>query len=320
MAAVIVNYRTPDLTVACLQSLAAEGPELGMHAVVVDNASRDDSVPRLRAAIADRGWSDWVDLVSSPSNTGFSGGNNRGIRHVDAESYLLINSDAAVLPGAIAELFRALDADPAAGVISPRLLLPDGSIHHSCYRFHTPVTSFLRAASTGPLDRLLARHSPTLYHLDEPAELEWTSFACVLIRRAVLEDVGPMDEGYFMYFEDQDYCRRARARGWKVLNWPYSRVVHAQGQSGNVRQSMARRERLPRYYYASRARYLARFYGRMGLWATNLLWIAGRSISKLREVVERKPPHLCDREAFDIWTNCFCPMRYPEARFDKQAR
>ena len=135
--------------------------------------------------------------------------------------------------------------------------------------------------------------------------MDWIGFACVLIRRAVIEQIGLLDEGYFMYFEDADYCRRARAAGWQIRYLPQLRVVHFLGSSSDVNHQHTDLRRRPRYYYAARAHYYRTHYGRLGLLAANLLWNAGRTVSWIRETVGRKVPHVHQSQWRDIWTDCF---------------
>ncbi len=301
LAVVIVNYRTPDLVIDALASLEAELDPGRDVAVVVDNDSGDGSADAIERAVEDRKWQAWARLVRSPVNGGFSAGNNAGIAAVAAELYLLLNSDAWVRPGAIGRLLDHASREPQAGLLSPRLEWPDGEPQISCFRWHTPVTELILAAGTGPVTRLFRRHEVPQPVQPGPSWPEWTSFACVLIRRKVLEAIGPMDEGYFMYFDDVDYCRRARAEGWRVLNCPDARVVHLRGGTSPVKSAAAVRKRLPAYYYASRARYYAKFYGLPGLWAANLLWGLGRAIAGLRELVGHKQPHAAEAAWRDIW-------------------
>lgn len=303
LSVVIINYRQPALTIECLGTLERQlTAQQNCGVVVVDNDSGDGSADRLESEIRTRGWSTWVELVRAPRNGGFSYGNNVGMKHRPSDAYLLLNSDAFVQEGAICSLLQALEERPDAGLISPRLLLPDGSLHVSCYRFQSPINSLMHAAQT----RLLAplkRYETVLPHPDHPTEPQWTSFACVLIRDKALQEVGYMDEGFFMYFEDQDYCRRLWEHGWKVVNWPNAVVVHHQGGSGPVRESLRLKKRPPKYYYASRSRYLAKYYGVLGLWISNLLWVLGRGISLPKEVLFRRRSHICECEWRDIWTS-----------------
>jgi len=231
LAVIVVNYRTPSLVFNCLASLEPEIEPGQDVVVVVDNDSKDGSAKQIEAAIVERAWAPWARVVRSPVNGGFSAGNNIGIGEVAAEAYLLLNSDTTVRPGAVRELLDALRANPRAGMVSPRLEGPDGTPHVSCFRYVSPLGEVIRSAGTGPVTRLMGRFDVPVPPADAPTDFEWTSFACILVRNEVLQEVGLMDEGYFMYYEDLDFCRRARNAGWGGLHWPRARVVHLHGKS-----------------------------------------------------------------------------------------
>lgn len=313
LAIVILNYRTPEMTADCLRSLAPEAAALsGLQAIVVDNASGDGSAEAISATISENGWQ-WATVLPLPTNGGFSAGNNAAIRRVLAQPspprwIMLLNSDTLVRPGACAELIRVGESHPAAGLIGPRLEWPDGQPQVSCFRNISPLTELLAAAATGPVTRLFRRQDVPIPQPDDATDIQWLSFACVLIRSKVVDRIGLMDEGYFMYYEDVDYCRRARAAGWGMFFAAHACVVHLQGASSLVNSAERSLSRRPKYYYASRSRYFAKFYGIPGLWAANVLWHVGRSISWLREIVRNKSPHTCAREASDIWTEYSSPL------------
>lgn len=313
LAIVILNYKTPNLVIDCLSSLQEreryEGWEI--FTIVVDNCSGDDSVEKIEKCISQNQWEDWVKLVPSPVNGGFSAGNNVGIKAVDADAYLLLNSDTIVRPKAISTLLDCLSKNPEAGLISPRLEWLDGEPQISCFRYPTPVSEAIASARTSVVTKLLSKYEIPIPVFDTVREVEWTSFAAVLIRKEVIEQIGYMDEGYFMYFEDIDYCRRARSAGWKILHCPDARIVHLRGGSGSVKSDIASRKRPKSYLYASRARYFAKFYGKSGLWLANFLWVAGRGISLGREAIGNKQPHVCDRQFQDIWINSLEPLKEP---------
>ena len=310
---VILNYRRAPLTVDCLKALAGEmdsNPD--RCAIVIDNGSDDHSGDALEAALIENQWASWLTLVRSPVNRGFAGGNNLGFTTIDAENYLLLNSDTRVTPGSIARLLQTLDERPDVGVIGPRLQSVEGEPHCSCFRYRTPMSEFLSAAGTSVLDRMFSRYEVAMGVFDEPMEPQWLSYACIMIRRAVVQQVGLMDDEYFMYFEDIDYSRRIRAAGWKILHEPRANVVHLRGGTSSVKAAMLARARVPRYYYESRSRYFAKFYGgTFGLWMTNVLWGAGRGIALVRETFGRKQPDVCEAEALDNWTNWLRPLRAP---------
>jgi len=308
LSVIILNYRTAHLVVDCLASLATERGSAVFEVLVVDNASGDGSAERIGAAVAARGWSEWVRVLETGCNAGFSAGNNAGLRESRGAVCVLLNSDTRVRPGMLAELAAAMSARPDAGLISPRLEDPDGTPQGSVFRWPRPRSEMIRAACTGLVSRALRSAEPALGVFEEPVEVEWTSFAAVAIRRAALERIGPMDEGYFMYYEDIDYCRRAAQRGWKVVHWPRARAVHLRGGSSPVKSLSRLRKRRPAYFYASRARYYAKFYGRPGLWRANLWWMLGRSISLAREIVQRRPRAACEAEWRDNWTRALHPL------------
>lgn len=306
VAIIIVNFRTPDLTIDCLASLEAE-IEPGVRVVVVDNASGDGSAETIAKAVVERGWGEWTRLLRSPVNGGFASGNNFGIRSQEAAAYLLLNSDTVVRPGAIRALREAMRLHPEAGIIGAGILTPRGEPDHSAFRAPGPIGELIRAANTGIVTRALGRFDVLLPKTEQPFEPDWLGFVCVLVRAEVLRAVGYLDEGYFMYFEDVDFCRQARAAGWRILYWPSAKVVHFLSSSSKV-SGQAVRRRGPRYYYEARARYFAKFYGRSGLWLANALWCAGRLVSLVREIFGR-PPSDRTREALDIWTNAMTPLR-----------
>ncbi|MGK7889209.1 MAG: glycosyltransferase family 2 protein [Leptolyngbyaceae cyanobacterium] len=309
LAIIILNYKTPQLVIDCLRSLQSEVDAKNHRVIVVDNDSNDGSVETMQTAIATHHWSDWAEVLPSPVNGGFSAGNNVGIKAIDAEAYLLLNSDTIVRPGAIATLLTTLAENPSAGLISPRLEWPDATPQISCFRYHSPISEFVDAAATGLLTKLFQSWNVPIPVSDNPMEPDWTSFACVLIRKTVTEQVGLMDEGYFMYYDDVDYCRRAKAMGWSVLHNPVARVVHLRGGSGSVKSDLAKRKRPRPYLYASRARYFSKFYGIPGLWIANMMWLVGRSVAQLREAVGNKQPHTCQKAEQDIWMNWTNPLK-----------
>lgn len=302
---VIVNYRTPGLVLDLLDSLEGQ-VEAGLdEIVVVDNASGDGSPEQLERGIAARGMTRYCRVLRAEYNTGFAAGSNIGIRRVDANYYLLLNSDTLVRKGAVKALLSQMQEHPFVGIAGPRLESSDGRPQTSCFRDISPVSELLSAAKLGALNTLLHDFDVALPVSDEPCEAEWVSFACVLIRREVIEKVGLLDEGYFMYFEDSDYCRAARATGFRVWYFPDARVVHLRGGSSDDRRRMSERQRAPRHLYEARTRYLHKGYGAAGLMAANALWSVGRIVAWSREVVGQKKPHTCEKQWLDNWTDTF---------------
>lgn len=224
LAVVIVAYETPDHLTACLRSLAAAGV-LGRDRVIVIDNSRTPSCAEVARQTAG------VDLIRNERNVGYARAVNQGIAAAGpaARFVLIVNPDIEVHPGAVEELLDAMVEHPEAGLAGAKLLNPDGTLQHSCRRFYTASTVLLRRTFLG---RLFPRHRALREHLmvdwdhESMRDVDWLLGACLLARRAAIEDVGLMDERFFLYFEDVDWCARMHARGWKVLYVPDAVMVH----------------------------------------------------------------------------------------------
>ena len=307
LAVVIINYKTASLVMQCLESLLPELTGLDARVIVVDNLSQDGSVATLQDWIATHDGGKFVQLVESRTNGGFSAGNNVGIRAANADYYLLLNSDTIIRPRAIAILLQTADRHPKAGLVSPRLEWPDGEPQQSCFRHVSPISEFIDAAQTGPITAILSEFNVPLPVSDRIVHPQWTSFACVLVRQKMINEIGVMDDGFFMYFEDIELCRRAQKAGWEIVHSPEARVVHLRGGSSPVKKRTLERKRLPRYYYASRTRYFYLAYGWFGLTRANILWSLGRCVSKCRETLGCRDSGVPEKQWLDIWTNWLNP-------------
>jgi hypothetical protein len=303
----IINYGTAEMTIRCLDGVLDAIRDLNAHVALVDNFSDDDSVAVLRAHIQARGPDAPVTLIASSDNSGFSGGHNIGIRAARGRFYLIFNSDAELRPGAPQALLACAAAHPRAGLIGSRLEYEDGTVQGSCFRRPSAWSELDRGACTGPVTKLLRRHVVALPVPPDPAKIEWVSFASVLARAEMIEDIGMMDEGFFLYSEDTEYCWRADRAGWATLYEPAACAVHHRGGSSEVKSQLAVGKRAPAYFYASRARLVATMHGRVGLIAANLAWHLGRAIARLRTRPGRTPPKTVEGEARDIWINAFDP-------------
>lgn len=309
LSCVIVNYRTPYLVQDCLASLLPELDGMDAHVVVVDNYSGDNSSEVIRAWLDRHDAGGKVVFVQSAKNGGFAAGNNIGIKAQKAQYYLLLNSDTLIRPAAIRVILETALNFPEAGLISPRLEWPNGTGQESCFRFPSPFSELSDASDTGVIDRLLANYIVALPVQTQIAHPQWTSFASVLIKDDVFRQVGLLDEGYFMYFEDVEFCHRANKAGWSIVHNPEARVVHLRGGSSSVKKQTKLKKRVPRYFYASRTRYYYQTYGWLGLTAANLLWWTGRTISKARQLMGRSDKAAIEGQWLDIWTNWLNPFK-----------
>jgi N-acetylglucosaminyl-diphospho-decaprenol L-rhamnosyltransferase len=266
LSIIIVNYRTASLTIDCVASIATErsGGE-SINVVLVDNASPDDSANVLAQAIEQNGWEHWVKFIPAAVNAGFACGNNLGIRFAlnapsPPEYLLLLNPDTIVRRGALSRLCRFMEEHPKAGIAGAYIVGKEGVPLHSAHRFPSPVQQFVEGFRLGIVSRWLGAVSLSPGS-SKNVECDWVSGACMLVRRQVFEQVGEMDEEYFLYFEEVDYCRRAKSALWQVWYVADAIVVHLVGASTDVNASGKRR---PMYWYESRLRYFRKHHGRFG--------------------------------------------------------
>ena len=303
----IINYRTGPMTIECVRSVLDDIGDLDACVVVVDNASGDGSADLIADWIAAQPAGTPVSLVRSATNSGFSGGHNQGMAAVEADYYLILNSDALLRRGFLCRILATADATPRAGLIAPQIETEGGDIQVSCFRFHSPWSELIRGAGSGPVTRLLARHVVALPPPVDVTQIEWASFACILLRGRMVQDIGPMDEGYFLYFEDAEYCLRARRAGWQVIQEPGAVAVHFRGGSGPVKALERARRRLPPYFYASRTRFFRQGYGLPGPVLANVMWFSGRVLAQLRRFTGRDVSPAMEAEARDLWITVLSP-------------
>jgi N-acetylglucosaminyl-diphospho-decaprenol L-rhamnosyltransferase len=273
LSIIVVSYNTRELLSDCLTSIADTVGDLACETIVVDNNSTDASAPMVRRYFPN------VRLIRSLENRGFAAANNLGIAASRGRHVLLLNSDAVLLPGAARTMVDFLDAHPGAGMVGARLLNPDGSFQYSYADFPSLTGELL----------LLTRLAPVVYTPDYPSypversaqerSVDWVSGACLMARRATIDAIGPLDESYFMYTEETDWCYRARRGGWSVHYLPDASVVHWGGQSAAAAPARRRRQ-----VYRSKCLFLRKHVG-WGAAATFALAVGAVSALKLGAVV-----------------------------------
>jgi GT2 family glycosyltransferase len=225
VAAVVVTYDALPWIEQCLDSLA------GIETVVVDNGSSDGTVALVRERYPD------VRLVES-ENRGLGAGWNIGLRETTSAYALLLNADAWLAPGALDRLVTFADTRPRAAVVGPRLLNPDGTLQRSVRGYPTVwrlATEYLFLRKLAPGSSVLNAFYGGGFDHDEIREVEVVMGACMLVRRAAVEEVGYCDEDYFLFSEETDWCFRFREAGWEVVFFPGAECTHVRGASHSGR-------------------------------------------------------------------------------------
>ncbi len=275
LAVVILNYNTRELLRNCLRSLEAQ---TGVHhaVCVVDNASSDGSAEMVAAEFPH------VLLLRNAANVGYAAGNNCGLRAFgfpaapQARYALLLNPDTVVPPQALRDLVAFADANPGVGIVGPKLVLPNGALDLACRRsFPTPAVSFYRLVGLSklfPKSRRFARYNLTYLDEDEQADVDAVVGACMMVRAEAIARVGLLDEQFFMYGEDLDWCLRVKQAGYRVVYYPRVVVQH-------VKRAASRSSAKARYEF-QRAMWLfyRKHYRAQTSWLVDKLVIAGLAL------------------------------------------
>lgn len=227
LSIVIVSWNSKDVLEACLGSLGREvvarsdAGRLSTETLVVDNGSSDGTPAFVRERFP------FVELIELGENWGFAGGCNVGLRRAKGRCVALLNSDTIVLRDALERCVRHLDAHPDVAIVGPQLLHPDGSKQNS---IHSEPGLLQEIVPRGVLETLFPGRWPSKrFEHAAPIDVEAVLGACLVVRRAALDAVGPLSEDYFFFFEETDWCARMRAAGWRVVHVPDARVVHLSG-------------------------------------------------------------------------------------------
>ncbi|SCY30223.1 glycosyltransferase family 2 protein [Desulfoluna spongiiphila] len=276
LSIIVVSFNTCELTRRCLACVRDHGGEVRREVIVVDNASSDGSADMIEAEFPE------VTLIRLPVNVGFAGGNNPGMKRAVGRYILLLNSDAFIEDGVLEKTLAYMDANPRTGILGCRLTNPDGSLQPSARSLPGPINKCIHIsglAARFPASRIFGKVDYTWWDHSTPRKVGWVVGAFFLIRRRTMETIGLLDDGYFLYFEEIDYCLAAQRAYWDVVFYPNASVVHIGGQStlktpGRIsthgRQSLSIR-------IASEYRYYKKCYGLprlLAAMAVEYLWNA----------------------------------------------
>jgi hypothetical protein len=255
----------------------------------------------IREAVAANGWDAWVRLIESPVNGGFAFGNNTALRDAASrglryEHVWMLNPDTVVRPGALRALTDHFDAHPRAGLAGSSVEEDEhGTLWPYAFRFPSVLGEFESTIRMGPITKLLDPWVVARRMGDGPQQAQWLSGCSIMIRGKVVEAIGLMDEQFFLYYEEVDYCRRAVQAGWECWYVPKSRIYHISGRSTGISGEGASKRRIPAYWYESRRRYFVKHHGRAYTMLADLGWIVGMVIGRARHrltgKVDDDPPH-----------------------------
>jgi len=230
---VIVNYKVPDLLIKCIEKVNDSKYSGDIEIIVVDNDSQDNSKERALNAFPEITW------IQNPENLGFATAVNRGVENSKGDLILLLNPDCELHPEALQRMETFAENNPAAGVIGGKMLSPDGSFQRQCRRsFPKPGPAFFRLFGFSrlfPSHRLSTAYELSLDNIDQTHEVDAVSGALLFTPRSVWTQVDGMDEGYFLYGEDLDYCYRVLKAGYRILYYPKAIVFHIKGASRKKR-------------------------------------------------------------------------------------
>jgi GT2 family glycosyltransferase len=252
LSIILVSWNVADLLAACLESIANGTGDLRVEVIVVDSASSDQSVSMLRERFPQ------VRLIACTENIGYTRGNNIGMAAAQGRHWLLLNPDTEIIGDALTRMVAYLDANPTVGIVGPYTHNSDGSYQSSRRSFPTRTLAFFESTWLQPFaPRAMLDH---FYVNDAPAEqtldVDWVQGSALMARREVYAQIGGLDEGYVMYSEELDWCKRAKDAGWRVVYLAEAHILHHGGKSSD--QVVARRQIM---FNQSKLRYFRKVYG-----------------------------------------------------------
>ncbi|NQV12797.1 MAG: glycosyltransferase family 2 protein [Parcubacteria group bacterium] len=244
LSVIVVNYKTPSLLRQCIKSIQKNPPSCNYDIIVVDNNSEDETVEMMEDDFPE------VVLIANEKNLGFPKAVNQALRKSDSKYILLLNPDITVLGESLDKMMAYLNVKESIAVLGPKLINPNGSIQYSCFKWFTsPRVALYRRTPFGKLTRqkeLVDDFLMADWDHKESREVAWILGSCMMVRRKAIDQVGLMDERFFMYMEDVDWCRRFWQKGWKVFYFPEVEVVHyyarASASESNIFLSMFNRQ------------------------------------------------------------------------------
>ena len=282
----IVNLRAREYLRACLDSVYQSPPGVGFEIIVVDNASGDGSVEMLREAYPQ------VKVIENDRNLGYTAPMNQALRAARGSYCVQLNPDTLVFPGAFDTLYQYMQAHPEVGICSPKVLNRDRTLQKQCRRSAAgpwdTLTYFTGLSRLFPRRKIFAGYLMTYMDENQIHEAEAVSGSCMFIRRAVLDQIGLLDEVFFAYQEDADFCFRARRAGWKVMYNPNAQIIHYGGQGGSAVQVYRSVYEWHRSYFHYYRKHLDKQYFFLVNWLFYALMGLKLSIAMLQTFIRKK--------------------------------
>lgn len=259
ISVVLVHYKTPGLLRQCIESIYKVKPNVSFEIIVVDNNSGDNT-PQ------------WIDddfpevvMIANKDNRGFPKAVNQGVRKARGRYILLLNPDITVLEDSMDELFKYMETHKEVGLVGPKLINPNGSLQKSCFKYYpnTRIILYRRTflGNFNGAQKVLKKFTMDEWDHNEEKEVAWVLGSSMLVRREAIEDIGLMDERFFMYMEDVDWCRRLWQNGWKVMYFPHVKMVHyyARASADNANAFAAFFNKQTRIHIASGVKFLLKY-------------------------------------------------------------
>jgi hypothetical protein len=306
----IVNYKAAELINQMLPELIEQTDPNQDKIIIVDNDSQDDSLNLIKNFITEKKLEQAIDLVASDKNGGFSYGNNLAVNfcidkyQASPEYIFLLNPDTRLKKDAIKSLVEFMTNNKKVGIAGSRLEDINGNPQVSSFRFPSVMSEILSSLKLGFLDKIFANYNVVAHEIPGISKkVDWIAGASMLIRYSLYEELEMMDERYFLYFEETDFCLQAKRKGWDCWYLPASRVLHYEGQSTEVVSNDIQRRRIPQYWYQSRQYYFLKNHGFFYLLFADLFKGLGFTVLIIRFFLQRKEPTYPKYLWLDFWRN-----------------
>jgi hypothetical protein len=262
LSIVILNYNTSQWLAKCLNSVQAfqlKRPPLKIQVIVVDNHSTDDSIRVLRKNYK------WVKLIEAKENKGFAAGNNLALRKISSQYCMLLNSDTQFTPQTqLEKIVEYMDEHPKVAVVSPRVELTNGQIDPASHRGEPTLwasfTYFAKLEKIFPASRLFGQYHQYYKDLHRVHQIDACSGAAMIIRTSAMKEVGLLDEQFFMYAEDLDWCKRFREAGYQIVYFPGSVIIHHKYKSGKASADVSLAQKTNQHFYQTMLQYYDKHY------------------------------------------------------------